>query len=258
MFRWLLIYVFALVSAINPALAALTVTHLTGFNPQAVVAAAPQAFPVIAGSATTSIVATSTTTPHSLNMPSSISSGDMLLMFLQYRRGNRLVSSFSESWTQATAYNAGTGSTLQMYVFWRIADGTEGATTSVAITGGSDKVASLIFRITGAQSVAAAASTVTGTNPTPPDPPSLSPSWGSAKTLWFMYIGTYDATMSISAYPTNYSTSQTTVAANAGDTLGQRFWVAAYSNQTGTENPGTATLTGSQGWISQTIGVRPN
>ena len=39
MFRWLLIYIFALASAINPALAGLTVNQLSGFN--AVTASAP-------------------------------------------------------------------------------------------------------------------------------------------------------------------------------------------------------------------------
>lgn len=253
-FRWLLVYVFALTSAINPALAALTITNLTGFNSQAVTAA-PQAFPVIASTATTFIVGTSTTTPHSLNMPTGIASGDVLLMFIQYRRASRAVASFSESWTQAWFVQS--GSTRRSYIFWRIADGTEGSTTSMAVTGGTDNVIALVYRITGAQSVEVGSAS--GTSSTAPDPPSLSPSWGSAKTLWFFFIGYENATVTFSAYPTNYSSSQLTGSPSPADSLGgQRAATGAYANQTGTENPGAGTLSATANWFAQTIAVRPN
>lgn len=253
LFRWLLIYVFALVSSINPALAALTITNLSGFN-SGTIAPPPQAFPVIAGTATTFTAGTSTTTPYAINLPSSISAGDMLLMFVQYRRGGRAVSGFTEAWTQA--WESDDGSTRRAYAFWRIADGSEGATTSMAVTGGTENVAAAVYRITGAQSVAVG-TTVLAFNAAP-DPPSLSPSWGSAKTLWFVFISTIDATKTLSAYPANYSSSQLGGSPAPANALGQRISVGAYSNQTGTEDPGAGTLSASTNNVSQTIAVRPN
>lgn len=255
-FRWLLVYLFALTSALDPALAALTITNLNGFNKATVTAGAPQAFPVIVSSATTATVGTSATTTYAINLPASVASGDMMLMFLQYRRGNRLVTGFTQAWNTASSFNAGGGSTWQAYVFWRISDGTEGSSTTVTITTGSENVIATVFRITGAQSVGAG--TTANSVSAAPNPPNLSPSWGSAKTLWFIFISTPNGTLSLSAYPTNYSSSQTTVSAVPGNNLGQRMWVAAYSNQASSEDPAAATLSASDSWSAQTVGVQPN
>lgn len=91
---------------------------------------------------------------------------------------------------------------------------------------------------------------------TTPDPPSISPSWGSETNNIFIALAFRDdsAANTITAYPTNYGTAQAdkndvTSAANTGG--------AVRLNTTATEDPGTFTISASETWLAETVAVRP-
>lgn len=210
-----------------------------------------QSFPVIAATNTTGSAAGTST--YALNLPSGITSGDLLFITVQVKTTGRPITSFSQTWTALTS-NA--GSSRETFMYWRIADGTEGSTTTATFSGNQDVVASLAYRITGAQSVEVG-TYATGSSSSP-NPPSLSPSWGSAKTLWAIYIGVADSRQTLSSYPSNYTLSQITAAGNASNSTGQEAWLAGYQNEASSEDPGTGTLSASLAWVAQTIAFRPS
>lgn len=214
-------------------------------------AAAASAFPVIADTATTSGI---TGTPASINLPASISAGDMLFLVVQWKTNTSTFSSFSETWVQEMDSNV---SGRRLMMFSRVADGTEGVTTSMTFSAGPSFCGAICWRVTGCSSVEVGTA-ATGTS-TSPNPPSLAPSWGSAKTLWASYIGAADNRQSLSAYPANYTLSQTTTPGRvASDSTGQELWLAGYELETSSEDPAAGTLSGSIAWIAQTIAFQPS
>lgn len=86
-----------------------------------------------------------------------------------------------------------------------------------------------------------------------PNPPTLTPSWGAADTLWLVVAGASGA-VTASAYPTNYTdgnddaTSSGTAASIAS---------ARRALNAATEDPGTFTISASTNWVAQTLAVRP-
>lgn len=211
-----------------------------------------QSFPVIAATATTTSASGSAT--HTINLPSGIASGNLLFLIVQWKNDSASVSSLSQTWNVLTGQ---TGSSRRTAMFWRVSDGTEGATTTVTFSASTDMVMGLAYRTTGAQSVEIGTYATGSSNS--PNPPSLSPSWGSAKTLWAIYIGVADNRQSLSSYPSNYTLSQiTSVGSASSGSTNQEAWLAGYQNEASSEDPGTGTLSSSLSWVAQTIAFRPS
>lgn len=221
------------------------------------------AFPTVAArnSGETSTVATS----HTINLPTSISANQLLILKVDYAvTGNSvdLTGSGFTAITNGAAENVA-GSTHGIFTAYRWTDGTEGSTVSVA-TSVATRVGHQTLRITGAenpstQAPEAAASTVANN---PPDPPNLTPTGGAKDYLWIACGGqTYsDTNHQVNAAPSNYT--DLTAISNASQGAG--FCTGATAERqlnASSENPGvfgtvgTAT-TGESAMV--TIAVHPS
>lgn len=209
------------------------------------------AFPSIR-SQTSGHNANSTTPPYTLS--ATINAGDLILIIG--------ASDNTDAQTQPTGftsiYEAQTSTQNRTFVFGKVADGTEDSTTvngAIAVAEATTYAVYAIQDWFGTIATGVAVSTgATGTSANP-DPDSLSPSWGSADTLWIAHENRDNATATVSAYPTSYTLGQIDQAGSVGGT--QCCGYAARQNATATEDPATFTVASSGTWAAITIAIRP-
>lgn len=207
----------------------------------------PSSFPVIAG--TNGSTEQTDTNTHTVNLPSSISSGDLLIVFFSVD-GNPSTTTWPAGWTQLFSDIQGSSDVFSAY--YKIANGSEGASISVS-TSDAERSAHQSFRITGFTGFPQSATAKGNSNN--PNPPALSPSWGLKKTLWIAALGrSSGSNISVSSAPAGYGNlvTQAAAAAAAGtsqDTARQNLEVV-------TEDPGVFVLTSSQSWVAATVGIQ--
>lgn len=214
------------------------------------------AFPSVA--ATNIGSSTSAATSHTVNLPASIASGDLLIVLFAHKDDVNGCS-FPAGWTKFKEAIQGSGSNACLAVAWRKADGTEGSTITVT-TVASSRQAHASRRITGAADptvTAPEALDSTGTNTANPDPPSLTPTGGAKDYLWIAAFASSHGRIT-SSLPTNYSTnvgdgSNSGTATHVGIGSGTRQLNAA------SEDPGTFTTTAGsvEEVASLTIAIHP-
>lgn len=201
-----------------------------------------------------------------VNMPATVNSGDLLLVFMT-RAKDTGVTGFAEGTADAgwvnKAGNTGTADPGMRVDCWaKLADGSEAGgtasfTTEISGDAGTCMTAHC-YRVTvwfgdlagveGANVAAAIATTA--------DPPSLTPSWGSAKTLWFAVAGGGDDDATVSIYPTNYTNGVDTVS-GGGTNAGCEIGTARRELEATSDDPGTFTFSQSEQVVALTVAVRP-
>ncbi|MEQ1844160.1 MAG: hypothetical protein ABL983_01115 [Nitrospira sp.] len=210
------------------------------------------AFPIV--QATNSTGDATNVTSHTVGLPASISSGDLLMAFISCRNSTSTIV-FPGGWTQVGSdFNSGgvaSGQTINA-IYYRVANGGEGASITVT-TSVSNACASVTKRITGQHaSTAPEAGTAASGASVNPDPPNLAPSWGAEDTLWIAFEGNTAArTTSVYPYADNNLTVPTSSGANA---------TIAYCEQSvnaSSSDPGTFTISVSENWGAQTVAIRP-
>ena len=210
------------------------------------------AFPVVGTQVDTDFAAS--VTSMAVNLPASISSGDLLLAFAEVRN--------SGTWTVPTGWvefgsQLGGASVGELTAFYKIADGTEGATATWTASA-STTAAWQSMKVTGWHGAAAPeVATSSGDFTTNPDPPSLTPSWGSDDTLWIEAAGN----TATAALTTGASTGYSGYALNTASSGGAQAMVAsAYKDSAAaSEDPAEMANAGSiRYWAAMTIGVRPS
>lgn len=170
------------------------------------------AAPVDAGRATTGITAVASPWL-GVNLPASIAAGDLLVAFVCTTNGRSLTAS---GWTQLTgSEDQSDASALNHVVFYRVADGTEGATTDVFTpTGGTSKGTVIVWRITGARTsgtiLTVALTANLGANM---DPPSCGTDGGTSSDVLALAMGAVDGETQSFTAPSGYSNIQN---ANSG------------------------------------------
>jgi hypothetical protein len=213
--------------------------------------AAFQTFPVVEGSNTGANAGGTGASNYSAPLPASITTGELLLLFVSAGAGAARTVTTPTGWS--SLFNAiGAGSVRRFCCFHKIANGSEGASVSVSASANSFW-SSTAYRISGFQGAPQAATTATGIASNP-DPPSLAPSWGSAKTLWIAAAGRDAGGASdFSAPPANYSA----LIQNGGSgSANHSATASAYRELQGaSENPGT--FTSNSDWAANTVAVRP-
>jgi hypothetical protein len=215
-------------------------------------------FMVVPGSLLLEITGTATyqssadATSHTLNLPSGIVAGERLLLVIGKSSTLAQNCTTPAGWTQLINENQAQGA---LHVYTRIADGSEGATLSLT-TSAATAVCCMAFRMKNAASATGPAigTTATGSS-TAPNPPSLTPSWGSARNLWIAFGGIRSTAATVSAWPTGYTNNQTSLASTGG-TTNRLFLATKYATGT-VDDPATFTLSASVSWRSNTLAVRP-
>jgi hypothetical protein len=182
-------------------------------------------------------------------LPGSYSPDSLLLMFVT-SDGNPTIA-LPGTWTQL--FQTANGAAVKFGAWYRIADGSEGRSVAVTTTA-SESCSWTCYRITGYSGVPVAGVPVAPAASANPDPPSLSPAWGSKATLWFAACGYDDGVDTVSSYSASYTNGRNDV---SGDAAGAGTGSARRENTTATENPGTFTLSAIEEWVANTVAVAP-
>ena len=216
------------------------------------------AFPQVAASVT-GLTATSNTASQVITLPTGRQVGELLLaaFALDLSNTNRTVT-WPAGWTEILdtmgPVPANDGGFLSIGA--RICDGTEADTLTVTLDAGTERGSFRSWRISGwhGTTLPEVSIPVAQGVSTAPDPPSFSPSWGAADTLWIAIAAIDDGRTVVSAFPANYTNGASDQDGSAG---GATIGTARRELNTATENPGAFTLDSSHGWLAATLAVRP-
>lgn len=180
-------------------------------------------------------------------LPSGIEAGDGLIVLMRASSAPSTPAGWS-----SLASRSSSGVTT---IFSRIADGSEGATVAISFGISSSRAASIAHRITGItkESVTRLAAAFAGSNTL--DPPSLTPSWGSANNLWLALASTRRTDNAFTAAPASYgdlieqesnpsnsSTAMMRVASATRQVAGSPENPGVFSTSGTTDNPHAATV----------------
>lgn len=213
------------------------------------------AFPTPATPVATTFASSVTSMP--VTMPATVNSGDLLISLVEVRNAG--------TWTKPTGWSdmatlsqAGGGAAGKLNGFYKIAAGTEAGTTpGYTASTGTTGVWQTIRVTTWDGTTPPEALTSSG-DATAADPPSLSPSWGSADNLWIAVAG--HAAVSAAAFtaaPSGFTGFQNNGASSGGSAVSVA--TATLQSTIGTENPGAFTAGGSNRfWAAATIAVKPS
>ena len=197
------------------------------------------------------IAATNTSTDASgdanivVNLPASIASGDLLVIFVRSVAGAGHNLTTPSGWTQL--FHVGGGTAAVFAAYYKVASGSEGSTVTVTADQNIINSAHNSYRITVYNGTPEAA-TATGSSTTP-DPPSLSPSWGADDTKWIAATGCGNATADLGA-PTNYG--------GLLEALDSVFECGSANRDlnAASEDPGTFSNATNTSWVAATVAIR--
>lgn len=205
-------------------------------------------FPNIYGIQTT---ASSATTSHSISVPSG-ASGDLLIMLLVV--AGTVTISTPSGWT--SAINTNSGGRVRLRAVYKISDGSE---SSVSVTVGSSvELSAIVLRVEAGTSNAGSGPELSaGSAPSSPqnfaNPPSLTPSWGSAKTSWVAIALLPTNISSVSSWP--YTDQQTWVVSPGGAPVAAA--ISTTKVESGSVDPGNFTYFPNTYGVGVTMGIRP-
>jgi len=184
-------------------------------------------------------------------------SGDLLVLILRSAAADTHTT--PTNWTQLVLNNADDASLDVTSVWYKVADGAEGATVTVTCTT-SLKFTAICWAITGHDSATAPviSAAATSTN-NAPDPPSLTPAGGAKDFLW-LWIGGWEGeqTSPPTGNPTNYSNPIGADSGTAGATSTNcRCAGASRQLNAASENPPSWLISVSEDWTAWTLAIYP-
>ena len=201
--------------------------------------------------ATNTSAETAPVSSHTVALPASIASGDLLVAFFARDGGAAVTTTWPGGWTSFFDVSE-SGANLDIAYRW--ADGTEGSSITVT-TSVADNTAHVTYRITDAEDPATQApeiSTGATGEATSGDPDTITPTGGS-KDYLFLAVTAAEGGETVSA-PAGYSNLQAS-AAGAGQDPG--IGVAEKQATASSEDPGTMALSGYAAYISATLAIHP-
>lgn len=205
-------------------------------------------FAVVEARATTPVG--SALTSHSVNLPSGIVDGDLLIVSVSWNEGGT-TSTFPAGWTRLITRQQ---ININQDIHYRQADGTEGATITVTLTT-AEFLIGLAYRFSGAELVATQApqAASAGLNSDlRPDPPNLTPTGGAKDYLWLATM-TKNSSSGLSDTPDNYGSLIQEGTGFIGRTASMERALNAAS-----ENPTSYNSANNAAWVAFTIAVHPS
>lgn len=189
---------------------------------------------------------------HTVNSATTVTPGNLLLLLVNAGDGNFTLPA---GWSELLNLDTTTASHM---LYYKVAAGTEGGTFQITNSDTNESMGTQLWQISNWYgTLAGVEAALTGDLSTSTiDPPSLTPSWGSANTLWIFGAVAADDAVTVSTWPANY-TNLTYVESGgaANDTqacaMGSRELAAA------SEDPGAVTWSQSQRTDAFTVAVRP-
>jgi hypothetical protein len=201
-------------------------------------------------------------------MPSTVNGGALLIAFIEFKSTvSAPVITNPTGWTETIDIGHG-GSNLNFIVAWKVADGDEGGTTVDWVTDVNSVCVAQVYHVTAWEGTLAngvddgSVAALVNANP---NPPTLNPgAWSTEDTLWIAATGYGDddetVDTSSNGYPDDAEgtfTGGTNNTTGGGTNASAGLATARLEKTTNQVNPGTFTLTGSEGWAATTVGVRP-
>jgi hypothetical protein len=168
-----------------------------------------------------------------VNLPGSISSGDILFAVVRATAGTTI--SWPAGWTELDETSLDASDDTQSCA-WRIADGTEGATITVTL-GTSRPIVALCYRITGGDSLVIGTPASNSANANP-NSPSLDALRSGYDVLW-LSVGGFDRSATLTSGPSGYSNATLFVGTASGAIIGVLGASKQVTSDDGTEDPGT-------------------
>ena len=191
------------------------------------------------------------TMSHPVALPATVNSGDVLVVAAAWDGSPTITWDNATAGTWTEKVNRANGTSCRVVVYSKIADGTEGGKTLSLTSSASEQMVARVFRISGAHGDVEAADTATSN--IPPNPPSLTPSWGEADTLWLAIVA-IDTLAHAEGAPSNYGP----LTSDSSSASGLATLATAYRQLTAaTEDPGVFTGMGNVPWAAATIAIRP-
>lgn len=177
-------------------------------------------------------------------------SGDLIIVNFNLRAAATPVPALSTGgWTLYGGAGVANGTSVSSFLWYKVASGSESLTITPSV---SNHCASSVFVIevgTHQGVIESAISTGSGQ----PNPNLLTPSWGSAKTLWIASYGQANGT-TVSVYPLpDNNASARSVASSAGCSTG----MCSENLEAASYDPGTFTLSATAAYVGRMIGVQP-
>lgn len=212
--------------------------------------------PVVTGSAVTSF--STEVTSHPLNIPATVSSGDLLIAMGDWRSSTAEVPLDPAGWTRIS------NDVYPHAIFAKAADGTEGGTTVNLATDIPTSAVGIVVRIVGqhptfSEAIATGPGSGSGGAPSAePNPPeAVQPAdWFTAPVRAIALAGWRDDDAALVSNPAGYTAGASGVS-GAGVNAGAGMAFAHRIVTTGSEDPGNFLIADSEGWDAQTLLVRP-
>ena len=90
-----------------------------------------------------------------------------------------------------------------------------------------------------------------------PDPPSLTPTWGTLETLWVTGTAYQDDDETVTSWPTGYDINGVDTACGLGDNASANLALSYRTATSASEDPSAFALSFTELTIGFTVGVRP-
>ncbi len=194
-------------------------------------------------------------TSHTIQLPATIESGDLLLAFFSID-GNPSTSWPNEGTEWNVIFSQTSGGSVKFQCAWKEADGTEDGTTIEVTSGSSERSSHSVLAVGGAEDP----DTTPPDNSTPATGNSTSPNpvaviIATSKDYLFVASTGVDRDRTVTAIPTNYSHENTQAGGGANSST-----CSTVERQltTGTdEDAGAFTISASDQWVAFTVRVHP-
>ena len=188
---------------------------------------------------------TNNNTSHIVSMPAGIVAGHKLVAFFVCD-GSVTVNTPS-GWTKSVDRLEDSGTNdVRLAIYTKTAEGSD--TLTVTTSGVSDSAHVALRVVTNGNFDLTVAD---GGSDSSPNPPSHTPSEGSADYLWIAVAAANN--VDVSSYPASYGSNQVT---NSSQDV--FIAVATRNNAAASEDPGTFSISGNSKWITATIAYYPN
>jgi len=219
-----------------------------------VLGAGAAAYPVIADIAYTDHATDTPANPVPVSLPPGIVAGNMLLLHLNVTGSTNPTITTPAGWT--LLQSAAVGSGTRNAIFWKIASGSEGASVSITMNIPATWACGAM-RITGhdpatAPQMATVGEGAAGGASKKPNPPALTPSWGSKSTLWLASAYVSNNGVVLTGQPSGFETAY-------GPPSGIGVRVAAHNSNATVLNPTefTVVYSAAVNWQTTTVAILP-
>ena len=209
-------------------------------------------FPTVVNT-NTSLEDAANVTSHTVNLPASLVSGNLLIVGIAVDGG--VSNPTATGWT---GFGGGvSGGAVQVEWFYRVSDGAEGASVEFT-TDTSERSAHFSMQISGAEDPATQApetggSQQSGTS-TAPNAANATPTGGAKDYLWIASEG-HDRNITTDGFPTNYTANQVNTAGAGANSAG--IAAATRNLNAASEDVDAFTLSASEQWHCRTLIIHP-